>query len=119
MDDQPATTPSWHRQCVCGHMEGDHKSNRAPIAGRLRFGVCLRRGCDCREFHDLRLHNALVENRLLRDLMATLGGLPLEVTVEENRRLRELLATLGWGPTRIAEHLAVVPTPGVESPQRP
>jgi hypothetical protein len=35
---------------VCGHLEGDHASNRAGLAGTLRFGVCLLPGCDCREF---------------------------------------------------------------------
>jgi hypothetical protein len=38
------------RECVCGHLEGDHASNRAGLAGTLRFGVCLLPGCECREF---------------------------------------------------------------------
>jgi hypothetical protein len=39
--------------CQCGHKEGEHRSNRASLAGTLRFGPCLVNGCECREFVDI------------------------------------------------------------------
>jgi hypothetical protein len=41
------------RQCVCGHLEADHQSNRAPYPHPLRYGLCLMGDCECREFRDV------------------------------------------------------------------
>jgi hypothetical protein len=38
---------------TCSHKEGQHRSNRASLAGTLRFGPCLVNGCKCREFVDV------------------------------------------------------------------
>jgi hypothetical protein len=48
----PDAIHSTRRECRCGHLEADHQSNRAPLAGCLRFGVCLMPDCGCRGFTD-------------------------------------------------------------------
>jgi hypothetical protein len=48
----PDAIPSTRRECRCGHLEADHQYNRAPLAGSLRFGVCLMPDCGCRAFTD-------------------------------------------------------------------
>ena len=35
--------------CECGHTVGDHQSNRSRVDPK--FGLCLIRDCECREFH--------------------------------------------------------------------
>lgn len=46
------TTEGWKPElcATCGHPTGSHASSRSSGIRPLRFGVCLARGCDCKQF---------------------------------------------------------------------
>lgn len=37
-------------RCVCGHLQGDHRSSGARFPHPLRYGVCLMPNCGCTAF---------------------------------------------------------------------
>lgn len=47
---QPITTGYQPDYCTCGHAEGDHRSNGAGWPHPRVAGVCLSRGCACKQF---------------------------------------------------------------------
>lgn len=87
-------------QCACGHVKGDHLSNRARGL-TVKFGRCLIEGCDCTVFTvhvDRRCQLTWDDVRAMR--AANKAGVKLAVLSERygvgETTIRKVIAGLSW-----------------------